>query len=172
MSERVFKKAKRPLEKRTLMIRTFVNNNNQSAEIMTAVAPGTLFGLRWKCWGQQDSELSDWVQLNYAFHHNHDGSTQAQLREPPKNTGVGSKLELLEVGTELHLLGNGFLVTTINNISHGVDDTTQQWRIGKDEGIVKTQRKFQTGDSLELLLRTNAILGMKVYFQITFWYKT
>lgn len=124
--------------------------------------PGTAFGIRWQLHSQVTSDISVTGRCQWAIMHKIDGAGQIALKQidPTKY------LDLLERGAEKDVIASGFMMCKREIL---IDTGLLEIR-GRAEGNTRVKRKLGLKDSIVLVMRSDALLGVTVDWQVT-WFK-
>lgn len=157
----------RPVEK-NIVVWTGDATTTMTADVFyDAIFPGTLQGLRWEIKARQLSHLSNFAITEWAFIINRKGE-DVSLIQLPSAPPAGSR-ELLTRGAEEQVIASGVLTTRFAEVAtiEGIEQFI--YKEDKTSGNVKTGRKLQVGDRLFLHIKSNALLGVQITCQATFF---
>ncbi len=125
--------------------------------------PGTIFGVHWVIRAHLLNALSNNGHLVWAI-----GIQRAGGVTQLNSVVVSGIANLLEKGAEVDIFASGIMyVQREDVVENGVLEITD-----KAIGSVKTERKVKTGDKVVILFRSDAVLGVSTYANVTYFKRT
>lgn len=154
------------IEKHVQNIFMEVTTTHQTSILITMDKPGTVMGLLWNFTARTKSPLSEDTLLVWDLHAKSEGTQLTQLQVP---TGPGNPQDLYLKGRPREAFATDLMTQTLIDRGVATEHWVEIW--SHSRGRTTSKRKLRVGDGIHLSCISNALLGVYITGQVTYWIK-